>query len=327
MKKTVLLLLLFLPAAGGCRSAIETRARRLIEPSAVLWAAVTEPPGAGPLLKLLGRIDKTRRIPSTDGTKIDLWVISSRTQAGEGKGDGGARGTVVVLHPLLVGKSWFLNVGAILSRRGWDVVLMDLRAHGWSEGSYITWGAKEKHDVKAVMDDLLGDGTVRGPVYALGSSFGAGVAVQYAAIDPRCRGVMAIAPPQSCREITRRMLPLESKAEYEAALALAGKIADFNPDEASAEQAAAHLKCPLILVHGYLDLIVPYRHGQAVYRAAAEPKKMITLWRDGHASEIARDEWIADRIDELAAMSAGSSPSTQPTASSPRETTTGPELM
>ena len=301
---TVFVGFLAVAAVAGCRPVVEIRARSLIVPASLVWTVVSEPPGAGQVLKFFGRTDSNRRIKTDDGVDIDLWVINSRR-----KGAGGAttrpaaRGTVVILHPLLVGKSWFLHTGVTLAGRGWDVVLMDLRAHGYSGGKYMTWGAKEKHDVKTVVDTLLAEGAIAEPIYALGSSFGASVAIQYAAIDARCRGVMAFAPPRNCHEITRRMMLLESEEDFRAALARAGEMADFDPKEASAEAAAAKLKCPLILVHGYLDVIVPYQHGQAVFKAAPEPKKLITLWADGHASEIARRKWIADRIDELAAMS------------------------
>jgi len=282
---------------------VETRARSLIVPASLPWAIISEPPGTGQVLKLFGRTDSNRRIETADGIKIDLWVIKSRREAADAATTRpAARGTVVVLHPLLAGKAWFLGTGVVLARRGWDVVLMDLRAHGYSGGKYMTWGAKEKHDVKTVVDKLLGEGEIAEPIYALGSSFGGSVAVQYAAIDPRCRGVMAIAPPQSCLEITRRMMLLDSEADYQAALAKAAEMADFDPKEASAEAAAAKLKCPLIVVHGFLDVIVPYQHGEAVFKAAPDPKELITLWADGHASEIARKKWIADRIDQLAAM-------------------------
>jgi len=310
MRKTLVGLvgLLSVAAAAGCRPAVETKARSLIVPASLVWALVSEPPGTGQVLKLVGRTDSNRRIETADGTPIDLWVIKSRR-----KGTGAAttrpaatqpssRGTVVILHPLLAGKAWFLKTGVDLAARGFNVVLMDLRAHGYSGGKYTTWGAKEKHDVKTVVDTLLEEGAIAEPIYVLGSSMGGAVAVQYAAIDPRCRGVVAIAPPQNCREITRRMMLLESEGDYQAALAKAAELADFDPNDASAEAAAAKLKCPLILVHGFLDVIVPYQHGEAVFKAAPEPKKFITLWADGHASEFARDRWVADRVDELSKM-------------------------
>jgi fermentation-respiration switch protein FrsA (DUF1100 family) len=37
------------------------------------------------------------------------------------------------------------------------------------------------------------------------------------------------------------------------------------------------LGMPLLVVHSRQDEIIPFRHGQALYRAAAEPKRLLVL--------------------------------------------------
>jgi pimeloyl-ACP methyl ester carboxylesterase len=196
-------------------------------------------------------------------------------------------------------KAWFLTMGGKLADRGWDVVLPDLRAHGASGGQHITWGAKEKHDLRAVMDRLLADGKVSGRIYVAGSSMGASVAIQYAAIEPRCRGVMAIAPPRSALEICRRILFFVKLTDFDAAMGEAARLADFDPDDASAEQAAKRLHCPLLLIHGVWDFIVPFQHSEAIYLAAKCPKKLQAQYLHGHAPEFCRDGWFIKQFGEL----------------------------
>ncbi|MCY2926989.1 MAG: alpha/beta fold hydrolase [Planctomycetota bacterium] len=284
-------------ALGGCAPAWDELARRLIEPGSLPYEAVAGGPVAAAANKAAGRYDHARSIAAPDGTPLDVWVISARKELNP-------RRTAVLLHPLQAGKTWLTAMGNALADRGYDVVLPDMRAHGSSGGRYVTWGAKEKYDVKAVVDALSGEGLIHGAVYVFGTSAGAAIAVQYAAIDPRCRGVVATAPPQSCRAITRRILLTATDEMHTAALARAAELAGFDPDQASAEAAAANLHCPLIVVHGMMDVVVPFGHGQAVFNAAPEPKKFYSFPADGHCIEVLRGDWMVDRIVDLASMTA-----------------------
>ncbi len=284
--------------AVGCGGGGDASARMLIEPSSSLGKLALSLTANGAALAALKQITAKRRLMGM-GIEIDVWVIKARPP--KDKTDWtGPKGTVLLLHPLMTNKLWFQPLGSLLARRGWDVVLPDLRAHGRSGGEFITWGVREKHDLHMVMTALIADGTVSDRIYVCGASLGGLVALQYAALDRRVRGVMAIAPPASLRTIGRRMLPFESEKDYDEALWKAGALAGFDPDGASGVRAAAALTCPLILAHGLLDLIVPYSHSQAIYKAAHEPKKLITLPFQGHDAGMAQELWIASQIAKLA---------------------------
>ncbi len=294
--------LVFIAVGVGCDAHHNANAKRLIKPASMPGKTMLAFTGTGEQLIKQGRISLHRRLKGLEDCEIDVWVINSRLVDAAKPERKITRGTVVLLHPLLTSKSWFLSLGENLAGHGWDVVLPDIRAHGRSGGEYITWGAKEKHDLKRVVDQLVREKIVSDRIYILGSSMGGAVAVQYAAIEPRCKGVMAIAPPASFRKIARRILLLESPANVEEALVRAGQLGGFDPDEASAVAAAGKLSCPLVIVHGALDCVVPFRHSKEIFNAAPEPKRFIPLLIDGHASEIAREKWIVKQIDSLAGM-------------------------
>jgi hypothetical protein len=223
---------------------------------------------------------------------------------GNGAAHRSSRGTVVLLHPLLVSKTWLLAVGEELADRGWDVVLPDLRAHGRSGGRFTTWGAKEKLDVRMVVDRLIEEGAISPTIYAGGASMGGCVAIQYAAIDPRCRGVVALAPTASARRMGRRFLMGLTDGQYDAALARAGEVAGFDPEQASAVRAAAALTVPLIVVHGKMDMIVPFRHSVDIHAAAGGARRLIALPLKGHALEVGRTSWVADQFTAVETMAA-----------------------
>ncbi len=285
-------------SAGCGGGSPDANARMLIEPIALAGKFMLGATANGAGLVAMKQISETRRIMGM-GVEIDVWVIKARQPKDKSKW-AGPKGTVLLLHPLTLGKSWFLPLGALMARRGWDVVLPDLRAHGRSGGKYITWGVSEKHDLESVMDALTADGTVSDRIYVCGASLGGTVAIQYAALDRRVRGVMAISPPASLKTIGRRMLPLETQRDYEQALWKAGAIAGFDPYLASSVDAARRLACPLVLAHGVFDVIVPYSHSRLIYKAAHQPKRLITQAFQGHDAGMAQDLWIASQIEKLA---------------------------
>ena len=306
MKRWVVVLAVMIPVLGaGCDAVVDRQARTLVEPAAMPGQAMQNLTGTSEWMIARGRIDRHCRVKTPDGVEIDTWVIQNRLIPGNG-GNGQARrssrGTVVLLHPLLVSKTWLLAVAEELADRGWDVVLPDLRAHGRSGGRFTTWGAKEKLDVRMVVDRLIEDGTISPVIYAGGASVGGCVAIQYATVDPRCKGVLALAPTASARRMGRRFLMGLTGGQYDAALARAGELAGFDPEQASAVRAAAALTVPLIVVHGKMDMIVPFRHSVDIHAAAGGPKRLIALPLKGHALEIGRTSWVADQFDVLEKM-------------------------
>ena len=249
-----------------------------------------------------GKITSHHRIIAPDGTELDVWVINGKSTPDQQHPDENPtdKGTVLLLHGLLDSKARFFTMARELSKRGYNCVLLDHRAHGRSGGKYITFGAKEKLDAKHVMDTLLTDGNIREPFYVFGQSMGAATSILYSVIDPRCKATMAVSPYKNIRSVAKRFVPLMSERKYDVILARAGEIGDFDPAEANTMTAIKDLTNPLLIVHGRLDNIVPYSHGKALYSAAECPKEFIEFIPHGHVSLLfGRNEWFAIKADEL----------------------------
>jgi len=261
---------------------------------------------AGPPRRLIerGRITAHRRVPAPDGTELDLWLIAGDT-ATRGK----PRGTVLLLHGMWDSKARMLAPGRLLADRGFDVVLPDLRGLGRSGGAHTTFGVLEVDDLRAAMAAVRDDGFAAPPFYVVGFSMGGGIAIQYAAREPRCAGVLALAPAAGARQAMRHALrflaPAMGRRDADAVIDRAAEIAGVDIDLASAVEAAPRLRCPLIVAQGAWDVIVPPSHGRAVFAAAPQPKRLVSIPLTGHLTLLpGRAAWIADRIDELAAAPA-----------------------
>jgi alpha-beta hydrolase superfamily lysophospholipase len=252
--------------------------------------------GTGEQLLRRGQIDLCRRFPMADGTAIDVWTVRAETNTG---------GAVVVLHGDGQSKANYLGMGRELARKGYDVVLIDLRCHGRSGGKYITCGAREKRDVQAVVDALAAEKNITPePLYVFGVNFGGATAIQYAAIEPKVRGVVAVAPWKDTVSKARRDLGLLiSDEQFAVKLDEAGKLADFDPKATSAVLDAATLTCPVYLIHGLLDAVVPVADSQAIYDALTGPRKLkiILPGSPEYLVMIASlDAWYAEQVDLLA---------------------------
>jgi uncharacterized protein len=79
----------------------------------------------------------------------------------------------------------FLDLAAQLNSfgvAGFNILMIDLRAHGFSGSEISTWGLGEKHDVEGAVDWIKSQGFRRGEIGALGASLGATSCV-YATAD------------------------------------------------------------------------------------------------------------------------------------------------
>ena len=280
MRRDVLFLLLGMVLAGCLGCSQERLARDLLVRSTWQGKFSQQLAGSPESLKKSGTIDEYRRFPVADGSKIAVWVLKARA-GGTGTSPptaGFPRGTVVVLHGMGESKADYLKLGRGLAAKGFDVVLIDLRTHGNSTGNYVTYGYQERYDVKTVVDELIGEHIVSRRVYAFGISLGASTAIQYAAITPKCKGVIAVAPFQDAYSICREQLWYVKKDQFEQVLKKAGQMGKFIVEDASALQAAKVMdRKPIVIIHGKLDRQVPFSHGQAIFNAAENPKHIIPV--------------------------------------------------
>ena len=242
----------------GCT--IDRAAKLLVErPREPVLALLLPRLSAEQLLKD-GRINAHKVCHGADGAAIDVWVISARDKDGK---PAKARATMLVLHGLGQDKAAYLGIGERLAKKGYDTVLPDLRAHGDSDGQYMTYAVKEKQDLKAVIDALIEDKLIHPDVYVFGQNLSAAVAIHYASIDSRCKGVYAVAPYAGLREIARYWYPLMSLKDFDKVVARAGKLAGIDPAATSTLKAAGRLTCPIVVYHGMIDSSAPREHAPA----------------------------------------------------------------
>lgn len=183
------------------------------------------------------------------------------------------RGTLFLLHGYGLNKETMVPWGLVLAESGYRVVLVDLRGHGHSTGDRIYFGGIERTDLVQCLDTLEQRHVCEGPVGVLGISYGAVLALQWAAIDPRVQSVAAISPyPDPDTAVDRYLQTfapnLTWSTDRKAAALVASHLAEF-PDLAT-ETAIRRIKHPILFVRGERDEVC-LRGDLNRFQAAAAP--------------------------------------------------------
>lgn len=178
--------------------------------------------------------------------------------------------------------------GADLSfQLGHNVLLVDQRAHGKSEGSTIAFGIKERWDVLSWVDYALERFGPDTEILLYGVSMGAATVLMASDMElpGNVKGIIADCPYSSPTAIIRRVA---EKRGLPATLAwpfvvIGAKVyGGFDIRETSAAEAVKNTKVPILLIHGEADSFVPCEMSGEVYSANMEKVQRHTFPGAGH---------------------------------------------
>ena len=208
-----------------------------------------------------------------DGVLLRGWKVHSADPNGD---------WVLLLHGRSQNRLNMMGYATFLLASGYNVVLMDARAHGESGGTISTYGYLERHDSQAILDALAASENVN-RVFALGESMGAAVALQSAAIDARIAAVVAEGAFRNLHEVIfdyagLRLSAFLGKTLFRPAAIMAVHEAEqqggFRFDDVSPEESVAVRTFPVLIISGLSDHNVPRRHAEAIFLAAKGPKEL-----------------------------------------------------
>jgi len=220
-----------------------------------------------------------------------------------GRASGDRRGTLIYLHGVADNRASGAGVIERFRMRGFDVVAYDSRAHGESGGESTTYGFFEREDLRRVLDAID-----PGPVVLFGSSLGAAVALQTAAVDRRISAVVAAESFSDLRTVVTERAPFFfTNATVRRAIALAEQKGNFQIDEVSPELAARTITSPVLLIHGASDKETPPAHSSRLFAALTGPKRLILVPEAGHNESLRGNVWedIERWIDKVVSSTTG----------------------
>jgi fermentation-respiration switch protein FrsA (DUF1100 family) len=226
-------------------------------------------------------------VHALDGVGLNGWKVRARSPNGD---------WILLFHGVSDNRTGVLGHAELLLRHGYNVVMMDSRAHGASGGDIATYGWRERNDAVAITNALYSTEKVR-HLGALGVSMGAAIALQSAGVEPRIEAVIAEDPFADLREVSYdygglQFSPLLGKTLFRPATIFAmselAKAGGFPPDDVSPEKAVAVRPFPILLICGTQDHTIPCRHAEDIYQKAHGPKELWVVEGAEHASALGR---------------------------------------
>jgi pimeloyl-ACP methyl ester carboxylesterase len=201
------------------------------------------------------------------------------------------RGTILYLHGVADNRGSALPALQRFPERGFAVVAYDSRAHGDSGGTFCTYGFYEKRDLQRVIDQLES-----GPVIVIGSSLGAAVAIQAAAVDTRIKAVVAAESFSDLRTVATERAPwFFTTGAIHRAFVQAEGLGRFSVDDVSPLAAARRIRVPVLLIHGADDKETPPEHSRTVFEALGGPRQLLIVEGAGHNQSL--QPWVWSRIE------------------------------
>jgi len=145
---------------------------------------------------------------------------------------------------------------------GENVLLVDQRAHGKSDGKVISFGIKERFDCKAWVEYAIERFGKDVKIILYGISMGAATVLMASELDlpENVVGIVADCPYSSPTAIIKKVcrdMKLPATLVYPFVKAGAMLFGGFNPDEASPVKAVKNANVPILLIHGEGDRFVP----------------------------------------------------------------------
>ena len=222
----------------------------------------------------------------SDGLKLRAWLVRGEP----------AKPSAIVIHGLGDSLESYLDHAALFRKRGYSVLLVDLRGHGASEGSHTTLGARESDDVRAGMQYLRDNGLARNGLVLMGHSMGS-VAVLLAAADQQdVRAVIVEAPYDTYRNtIAHHAKLLYGLPSWVPIIPLAIQAAEwragFSADATDAVQAARRIHAPLMTIVDGGDPRMTEAIVRRVLDAHPGPKKIWVAPGVDHVGAILLPDW------------------------------------
>ncbi|MBV8856340.1 MAG: alpha/beta hydrolase [Acidobacteria bacterium] len=199
---------------------------------------------------------------NAEGQRLYGWFFHSN--------DLPARPTVVYAHGNGGNVSYCGWVGEGLSARGFDVLLFDYRGYGQSEGEPA--GEQGLYaDAEAAYDFLTKErGVPAGQIVLYGQSLGT-AAVADVAARRECGALVLESGLSSSADMAAVIMPW-----------LPRFVRGLTKNKLDTVSKLPRVRCPVLVVHGDRDTIIPVAQGRRLFEAAPEPKRLIIIEGAGH---------------------------------------------
>ena len=226
---------------------------------------------------------QTFHVTTDDGLKLEGWYVPKDS----------AKGTVILFHGHGSNRGGVLTEANNFHNFGYNVCMVDFRAHGNSEGNICTIGFREAADVKATYDFIVAKGEKN--IILWGISLGA------ATISRAMANYDGIKPSKVILEMSFGSLPDAVKGRLRTMHLPAQPLATLLTFWGGAEQGfwafnhkpteyVKSITVPALVQWGKNDLRVSESETNEIFTNLASPQKQLVVYDNSGHQSLAKNE-------------------------------------
>ncbi len=187
-------------------------------------------------------------------------------------------GAILFLHGNAQDAYQWSPVHEELGGLGRRMLLIDYRGYGKSEGEPRERGLYS--DGRAALEWLRDSGVDDEDIVVIGKSLGGAVACGICGGLP-LRGLVLESTFTSLLAVARNLFPFQHPDQP-------------RPESYNSQSKLRDIHCPVLVIHGDADMLIPVREGMALYAAANSPKELYVVEGAGHndVSLVAGEEYV-----------------------------------
>ncbi len=187
-----------------------------------------------------------------------------------------------------------MGVFSLTKRKGYNLLFPYERGHGLSEGKAITFGIKERRDVKTWVEYILKWNGSNQKIVIAGLSMGAATVMMAAELElpKNVKGIMADCGYSSPREIlchVMKSMKMPPAIMYPIARLSAWHIGGFALDSSSAVEGMKKCTLPVLFIHGEGDDFVPTAMSVKCHEVCSSEKEILLVPEAGHGMSYCYD--------------------------------------
>lgn len=224
---------------------------------------------------------QTVSVTSDDGLKLSATLIRNENPSDK---------VVICFHGYT---SRSLNdysaISSFYNKQGFNILLVDARAHGDSEGKYIGFGVLDRYDVLKWIEYTIKTFGKDCKIFLHGTSMGGATVLMASGLDlpKNVKGIIADCAFTSAYDVFSYILkrdyhlpkfPLMNITEI-----LTKKYAGYGYNDANTLDAVKKTNIPILFIHGDKDDFVPTYMSRQNYEACNSDKKLLIVKGADHA--------------------------------------------
>lgn len=193
------------------------------------------------------------------------------------------------------GLSDFIGLSHYYLKNGYKMLLLDARAHGQSEGTYIGFGCPDRLDALKWIRYAVGRLGKDCSILLHGISMGGATVLMASSLKlpVQVKGIISDCAFTSAKEVFSHVLKHDYHLPAAPILWIAEnklhKEAGYGLDDCNSAREVKKARVPVLLIHGSEDTFVPCSMCEEIYENCRSPKKKLIVPKAGHAESYYKD--------------------------------------